>query len=263
MTDVEYETRAGAAWLTINRPDARNAMSNEVIDLLLQGLRAAKADADVRTVVLAGAGDRAFCAGGDLSQMADDGNELEAHAGRSQLASIFTELWGLGKPTIARVQGYALAGGCGLAAACDFVIASERAVFGIPEVNVGLWPYMITAPLLHAMSPKLVLQLMLTGRRFDAAQAQQYGLVSSVVAHDELDRSVDELIRELAKAAPQAVQLGRTAFYAAVNSGLETKLQMLQAMLTVGLTMPDAREGLSAFAAKRQPSWIETPGGLS
>lgn len=260
MSDVNYEVRHGAAFLTINRPQARNALSNEVIALLVDGLRKARQDPEVRAVVLAGAGDRAFCAGGDLSQMAEAGDELQAHLGRSQLASIFTELWSLGKPTIARVQGYALAGGCGLAAACDFVIASDKAVFGIPEVHVGLWPYMITVPLLHSMSPKQVLQLMLTGRRFDAHEAQHHGLVTAVVEHDELDASVDGLISNLTKAAPQAVSLGRTAFYSAVNSGLETKLQMLQGMLTVGLSMPDAREGLAAFAEKRQPSWTAVAG---
>ncbi|TQC47836.1 crotonase [Rhodococcus sp. WS4] len=258
VSDVLYEIHGGAAAVTINRPEARNALSNEVIALLIDGLRRAKADPRVRVVVLAGAGDHAFCAGGDLSQMAEAGGEFEAHLGRSQLATIFTELWNLGKPSIARVQGYALAGGCGLAAACDFLVASEDAVFGIPEVNVGLWPYMITMPLLHAMPPKQVLQLMLTGRRFGAAEAATMGLVTTVVTPAKLDEAVDSLVHDLSKAAPQAVALGRTAFYAAVNTGMESKMQMLQAMLSVGLGMPDAREGLAAFAQKRPPSWVTT-----
>ncbi|MFI5426627.1 enoyl-CoA hydratase/isomerase family protein [Aeromicrobium sp. UC242_57] len=223
-------------------------------------LRDAKEDPAVRSVVLAGAGDRAFCAGGDLSQMAEAGSEFEAHQGRSQLAEVFGALWDLGKPTIARVQGYALAGGCGLASACDFIVASDRAVFGIPEVHVGLWPYMITVPLLHTMAPKLVLQLMLTGRRFDAAEASAMGLPLTIVAPDQLDAAVESLVLELEKASPQAVALGRTAFYAALNDGLETKMQMLKGMLTVGLGMPDAREGLQAFAEKRPAAWA-TIGG--
>ncbi|ANQ75606.1 hypothetical protein AS032_26985 [Rhodococcus qingshengii] len=255
MSEVLYDVRDGAAFVTINRPEARNALSNQVIAQLIEGLRRAKTDNAVRVVVLAGAGDRAFCAGGDLMQMAEDGGELEAHLGRSQLAAIFTELWGLGKPTIARVQGYALAGGCGLAAACDFLVASDDAVFGIPEVNVGLWPYMITVPLLHALSPKQVLQLMLTGRRFGASEAQSMGLATTVVEASKLDETVATLVRDLSKASPQAVALGRTAFYAAVNTGLEVKLQMLQGMLTVGLGMPDAREGLAAFSEKRPARW--------
>lgn len=261
MSDVLYEVRSQAAWLTINRPSAHNALSNEVIALLVEHLRRAKADPDVRAVVLAGAGDRAFCAGGDLSQMAASTDEFEDHLGRSRLVGVFNELWGLGKPTIARVQGYALAGGCGLVAACDFAIAGRQAVFGVPEVKVGLWPYMITMPLLHAMTPKQVLQLMLTGERFDADRAEELGLVTTVVEPGDLDAAVSTLVGQLADASPQAVALGRTAFYAAVNSGLETKTQMLQAMLTVGLGMPDAREGLSAFAQKRPAAWAASSGG--
>jgi enoyl-CoA hydratase len=255
MAVVMYELRGSAAFVTINRPDARNALSNDVIGALREGLLTAKADPAVRSVVLAGAGDRAFCAGGDLAQMARPGDELEAHLGRSLLGEVFATLWELGKPTIARVQGYALAGGCGLAAACDFVVASDAAVFGVPEVGVGLWPYMITAPLLHVLSPKQVLQLMLTGRRIDAQEALSMGLATYVVPPDELDARVSELVDELARAAPQAVTLGRTAFYAAVNTGNEARMQMLKAMLTVGLGMPDAREGLAAFAEKREPQW--------
>lgn len=256
MSDVVlYEVRDRAAWVTINRPDARNALSNEVIAMLVDHLRRAKRDPAVRVVVLAGAGDRAFCAGGDLSQMAESESAYEAHVGRSQLAAIFAELWGLGKPTVARVQGFALAGGCGLAAACDFVVASRDAVFGIPEVKVGLWPYMITVPLLHAMAPKQVLQLMLTAERVDATRAAELGLVSTVVDPEDLDTEIRALVDRLCEAAPQAVALGRTAFYAAVNTGLETKMQMLQAMLTVGLDMPDAQEGLAAFAEKRPAAW--------
>jgi enoyl-CoA hydratase len=253
--DVLYEVRDRAAFITINRPQARNALSNQVIALLTDGVRQAKSDPAVRVVVLAGAGDRAFCAGGDLAQMAAGGDEFSAHLGRSGLGALFGDLWELGKPTIARVQGYALAGGCGLAAACDFTVASSNAVFGIPEVRVGLWPYMVTIPLLHAMPPRQVLQLMLTGERFDAGRARELGLVHTVVAPERLDEEVTALVRRLSAAAPQAVALGRTAFYAAVNSGFETRMQMLQAMLTVGLSMPDAREGLAAFAEKRPASW--------
>jgi len=257
VSEVIYRTQDSAAVITINRPEARNALSNEVIAGIIEGLRRAASDDAVRSVVLAGAGDRAFCAGGDLSQMGESGNEFEAHMGRSRLAEIFTQMWDLGKPTIARVHGYALAGGCGLAASCDFVVASDDAVFGIPEVSVGLWPYMITAPLLHAMPPKQVLQLMLTGRRFNADEAQRLGLVTEVVSREELDDAVFGLAESLATGSPQAIALGRTAFYATVNTGLETRLQMLRAMLTVGLDMPDAREGLAAFAEKRSPRWVE------
>jgi len=259
MTDrVVTRHRAGrAAYLTINRPEQRNALSNEVFTELRAGLADAKEDSEVRAVVLAGAGDRAFCSGGDLRQMGDDGNGLQAHRGRAGLAGVIRDLWELGKPTIARVQGYALAGGFGLAAACDFVVASDRATFGVPEVGVGLWPYMITVPLLQSMAPKDALRLMLTGRRITAAEAARLGVVSDLVEHDDLDQAVAALVDQLAAAAPQAVSLGRTTFYAVLNHDIDVRLRMLEASLTVNLGLGDAREGMAAFAEKRKPSWQE------
>jgi enoyl-CoA hydratase len=255
---VVRRDRVGQALhLTIDRPEQRNALSNEVFSELRAGLAEAKADRATRAVVLAGAGDAAFCAGGDLRQMGEDGDALDAHRGRAGLAGVIRDLWELGKPTIARVQGYALAGGFGLAAACDFVVASERAVFGVPEAGVGLWPYMITVPLLQSMPPKDVLRLMLTGRRIDAEEARRLGVVSDVVAHDNLDKAVADLVDELALAAPQAVSLGRTTFYSVLNHDVDVRLRMLEASLTVNLGLPDAREGLAAFGEKRRPAWQE------
>jgi enoyl-CoA hydratase/carnithine racemase len=247
--------RGTAACLTINRPAQHNALSNEVLAGLRAAVRDAKSDPDVRSVVITGAGDRSFSAGGDLSQMSSSERNLETHEGRSQLAGLFKDMWTLGKPTVARVRGYALAGGCGLAAACDFVAATETSTFGIPEVRLGLWPYMITVPLLHCMPARALLRLMLTGRRFPAAEAARLGIVSDLVADNELDQRVDELVETLAQISPDAVALGRTTFYSVADTMLDLKLQTLQAMLTVSLDMPDAREGLAAFAENRPPSW--------
>jgi enoyl-CoA hydratase len=257
MTDcVVVRHRAGpAAYLTINRPEQRNALSDEVFAELRAGLAQARDDPAVRAVVLAGSGDRAFCAGGDLRQMSEGDDDLQAHRGRGGLTGVIRDLWELGKPTIARVQGYALAGGFGLAAACDFVVASERAVFGVPESGVGLWPYMITVPLLQSMAPKDVLRLMLTGRRITAAEAARLGVVSDVVEHDRLDDAVAALVTDLAAASPQAVALGRSTFYSVLNHDVDVRLRMLEASLTVNLGLSDAREGMAAFAEKRKPSW--------
>lgn len=253
---VILERTGSRATLRINRPEQRNSLSNDVLAGLRDGLREVKADPTVRVVVLAGAGDKAFCAGGDLRQMGDaPPDAFDSHNGRSQLAGIFRDLWDLGKPTVARVQGYAVAGGFGLAVACDFVVASENAVFGIPEVNIGLWPYMITAPLLIAMPPKQVLKLMMTGERISAAEGQRLGFVTELVPHDKLDEALDVFVAKLGKASPQAVALGRTAFYAFLNHDMEARLRMLEALLTVNLAMPDAVEALAAFAEKREPSW--------
>src|SRR6476619_7777230 len=159
MTDeVLYEVDDGVARATIKRPDRRNAMSYGVMQGLRDSVAAAKADEDVRVLVLTGAGDRAFCAGADLGGIAENAGAAAAHDGPGLLADLFREMWALGKPTIARVRGFALAGGFGLALACDVVIASDDAQFGTPEVNVGLWPYMITVPMLRSMPPKTVLE---------------------------------------------------------------------------------------------------------
>ena len=189
------------ARITINRPERRNAMSWEVMRGLRRALAGAADDPEVRVVVLAGAGDEAFCAGADLGQ--DDRSRrprgrasLAVHEARGVLAEVFDALWELGKPTVARVQGCAMAGGFGLALACDLVVASDRARFGAPEVNVGLWPYMITVPLVRSMPPKQALELMLTGRVVDAAEALRLGFVTRVVPHDELDAAVAELARD-------------------------------------------------------------------
>ena len=179
------------------------------------GVAAAKADDRVRVLVLTGAGDRAFCAGADLGSGGIAGTEGHAasHDGRGLTRRPLPGPVGAGKPTIARVRGYALAGGFGLALACDFVIAADDAQFGTPEINVGLWPYMITVPLLRSMPPKNVLELMTTGRRVDAAEAERIGFVNRVVPVGDLDAAVDELAAMLASKSPLVMRWGRQAFY--------------------------------------------------
>ena len=141
----------------------------------------------MRVVVLTGAGDKAFCAGADLTGIAENAGAAAAHDGRGLLADLFRDMWSLGKPIVARVRGYALAGGFGLACACDLVVAADDAVFGTPEINVGLWPYMITVPLLRSMPPKTALDLMMTGRRVSAEEGARIGFVQRVVPVAELD----------------------------------------------------------------------------
>ena len=254
-----YEAGDGVARITINRPERRNAMSWEVLLRLRDALRRARADPDVRVVVLAGAGEDAFCAGADLSAMSGadspDAGLLEQHASRGVLAEVFEAMWRLGKPTVARVQGWALAGGFGLALACDLVVASERARFGAPEVNVGLWPYMITVPMVRSMPPKRALELMLTGRIVDAGEAERLGFVTRVVGHGQLDDAVDELTTTLASKSPAVMRLGRDAFYAVWDMAAADALRHLHAMLTLTTQTEDAAEGAAAFLEKRRPRW--------
>jgi enoyl-CoA hydratase/carnithine racemase len=230
-------------------------MSYGVMQGLRDGVAAARADDDVRVLVLTGAGDRAFCAGADLGGIAENAGAAAAHDGRGFLADLFRDLWSLGKPTIARVRGYALAGGFGLALACDFVIASDDAQFGTPEVNVGLWPYMITVPLLRSMPPKKVLELQATGRRVQADEAERIGFVTRVVPVEDLDAAVDELAASLASKSPLVLRWGRDAFYRVLEMDADPALDYLQGMLSVHTLSEDAAEGVAAFAEKREPHW--------
>ncbi|MGH9185755.1 MAG: enoyl-CoA hydratase/isomerase family protein [Acidimicrobiales bacterium] len=250
-----YEVADGVATITINRPERRNAMSWTVITELRHAIAAARADDDVRVVVLTGAGDKAFCAGADLSGMAEGAGWAELHDARGEMARLFQDMWDLGKPIIARVRGYALAGGFGLALACDLVVAADDAQFGTPEIDVGLWPYMITVPLVRSMSPKRALELMMTGRRVGAEEAERIGFVTQVVSTDELDAAVAQLAATVAAKSPAIMKLGRDSFYAVWDQPAAEALRLLHAMLTVTAATEDAAEGIAAFVQKRPPVW--------
>ncbi|HMK62265.1 MAG TPA: enoyl-CoA hydratase-related protein [Acidimicrobiales bacterium] len=254
--EVLYDVAGAVATLTINRPERRNAMSWSVIRSLRAGVSRAGADPAVRVLVLTGAGDKAFCSGADLSAMSG-GHEgfLSTHQGRGELAGLFAELWELGKPTIARVQGWAMAGGFGLALACDLVVASDQARFGAPEIDVGLWPYMITVPLARSMPPKKALELMLTGRVVGAEEGERLGFVNKVVPHAQLDEAVDELAAALAAKSPTAMKLGRGAFYAVWDMAAADALAYLHVMLSITAQTEDAAEGTTAFLEKRPARW--------
>ena len=257
MSEVLYEAAHGIARVTINRPGRRNAMSYGVMQGLRDAVARARDDDDVRVVVLTGAGDKAFCAGADLGGggIADNEGAAAAHEGRGLLADLFRDMWSLGKPIIARVRGFALAGGFGLACACDMVVASDDSTFGTPEINVGLWPYMITVPLLRSMGPKTALDLMMTGRRVDAAEGQRLGFVQRVVPVADLDATVDAVAGELAQKSPLIMKWGRDAFYRVLEMDANEALAYLQGMLTVTTQTEDAAEGVAAFAEKRAPQW--------
>ena len=245
------EVADGVGRLTINRPERRNAISWAVMEGLRRHLADWKDDPDVRVVVLTGAGDRAFCAGADLGGMAEGAGYLDLHDARGELAELFRDLWSLGKPTVARVRGYALAGGFGLALACDLVVAADDAQFGTPEIDVGLWPYMITVPLVRSMPPKVALELMMTGRRVGADEAARLGFVTRVVPVDELDAAVDELAGSLAAKSPAIMRLGRDAFYAVWDQAADDALRTLHPLLTITTATEDAAEGIAAFLEKR------------
>src|SRR3954447_3256680 len=250
-----YAVADGVATITINRPERRNSLSWTVMTELRSALAAARADEDVRVVVLTGAGDKAFCAGADLTGMASGAGWAALHDARGELARLFRDMWELGKPTIARVRGFALAGGFGLCLACDVVVAADDAQFGTPEIDVGLWPYMITVPLTRSMPPKVALELMMTGRRVGAEEALRIGFVNRVVPVDELDGAVTELAGVLAAKSPAIMKLGRDSFYGVWDQSADEALRLLHTMLTITSATDDAAEGIAAFAEKRKPEW--------
>ncbi|HVP29820.1 MAG TPA: enoyl-CoA hydratase-related protein [Myxococcota bacterium] len=253
---VLYEVADGVARLTINRPESRNALSGEVMTGLREGLERAGADPAVRVVVLTGAGDKAFCAGGDLGGSAFQGKGFAArHHDRGDFADLFRVLNGLGKPVIARVRGHCLAGGFGLALGCDLVVASDDSSFGTPEVKRGLFPMMIMATIFRNVGRKKGLELILTGERIDAREAERLGLVNYAVPAAALDAKVDELARKMADLSPAVLRLGRDAFYASQDMAFDQALTYLQSMLTINVGTEDAIEGVRAFLEKREPQW--------
>ncbi len=256
MPDVVlYEARGPSVWLTIDRPDRRNALNPAVIDGLLDGLARAAHDAGARVVVLTGSGDRAFCAGADLAGMAPADGRVAEHERRGRMGAVLRALIEHPKPVIARVNGYALAGGFGLALACDLIVSSDAAAFGTPEIDVGLWPYMITAVIQRNVPRKLALEMMLTGRRVAADEAARWGIVNQVVPAAELDAAVDALSHELASKSPLVMRLGKESFRRAQEMAFDDALSYLNAALTVNLESEDVVEGISAFIERRAPNW--------
>jgi len=255
VEQVRYEVDGAVARVTIDRPERHNAMSFQVMEELRQAFEMAKSDDAVRVVVLTGAGERAFCAGADLGGIGSNAGPTRMHEARGGPAAIFKQLWHLGKPTIARVRGYCLAGGFGLALSCDFVVASDDSTFGSPETDIGLWPYQITVPMIRSMPPKVALDLMMTGRKVKAAEGERMGFVSRLVPAADLDATVDELAATLAAKSAVVTRWGRNAFYRAIDMAGEEALDYLHAMLTVATHTDDAAEGLAAFAEKRAPKW--------
>ena len=257
---MTYETllvdvRDGVATVTLNRPEARNALNRTLIRELGEALEALDGNAGARAIVLRGAGDRAFCAGADLKGMFHEAPILEARAEYAGLARILDGIPRMRTPVIGQVHGYALAGGCGLAAACDVVVASDDAVFGLPEIKLGLLPLMVLAPILRAAAPKRVLQLVLTGAELPAREALAIGLVGQVVPRAELDATVQALARTLAGYSPATLAIAKEAFYTALELDHAKALPYLRDLLTIVARSEDAQEGIAAFLEKRPPRW--------
>jgi enoyl-CoA hydratase len=252
---VQYEVQGPAARLTINRPQARNALSVEALEGLFAALARAEADPAVRAVVLTGAGDRIFCAGGDLSSMTSGDGFLAGHDGRRRYGEVLLRLQGLRKPTVARVNGHALAGGLGLVLACDLAVAVESAELGTPEIDRGLFPMQVIALLQRHLGRKRALELVLTGARVPAREALALGLLNRVVPAADLDGAVKIFTDALAQKSQAVLALGRRAFFAAEDLPLAPAVEHLASQLSLNVLAEDAAEGVTAFMEKRTPKW--------
>ena len=258
MSDVLIDKRGHALWLTINRPEQRNALTGEVLAALTGALRDAKSDPELRAVVITGAGDRAFCAGADLKGAAGkDGGAFRTPQGvvENALATFYAEVERCTLPLVARVNGHAMGGGLGLVAACDLAIAADDALFATPEVKVGVYPLLITTYLMRLVPRRKLAEMSLVGEPLTAALAAEYGIVNAAVPRAELDAKVDALVAALAERSPTAIRLGKHALHAVQDMTMAQCLDYMTLMLDRMAQTEDAREGFAAFSGKRKPAW--------
>lgn len=257
MTDkppVVFSAGDGVLRIVIDRPERRNAMNAEVVREMSAALDRAEDDASIQAVVLTGAGDKAFCAGGDLGGMTS-ASRVDQHFMRAEAGDLFGQMRASRLPIVARVNGHALAGGFGLMLACDLVIAADHAEMGMPEIDLGLWPFMITALIHRDVPRKVALELMLTGDRVPVSVGERWGFINRVVPPDELDAAVDGMVTKIISKSPLIAGLGKRSFYRSADMATEPALAYLAGMLTVCLESEDTVEGVSAFLAKRTPEW--------
>ena len=247
----------GIATITLNRPRKRNALSPDLIRALRDALRNLRSDVNVRVVVLTGAGDRAFCAGGDLASgmAATEAGLPAAVDDKGQFVRLVLDLYGLEKPVIARVNGDALGGGLGLMLACDLAVAAEDVRLGLPEIHVGLWPMMVTSLLVRHVGRKVALELMMLGKRIDAEEGRRMGLLNRVVPRHALDTEIETLAAALAVRSPAALKMGKSAFYQTADLPLEAALWAQRDRLLLSTMTEDAAEGVAAFLENRTPQW--------
>jgi enoyl-CoA hydratase/carnithine racemase len=253
---VGYQAQgAGVAVITLDQPETRNALSEEMVSQLLVAFARARDDAEARCVILASSHPKTFSAGGNLAGMAADVPLAHKHAMNGRFPELFTLIGELGKPVICAVGGHCLAGGLGLALACDLIVASETATFGTPEINVGVFPFMIAALIFRNLPRKKATELMLLGERISAQEAAELGLVNKVVAPDELDHTAGEWATRLSAKSPLLMKLGKDALWRQADLAVEPAWELLRAQLTIAFATEDMNEGVTAFFEKREPAW--------
>jgi enoyl-CoA hydratase/carnithine racemase len=253
---LRYEVApTGVATIALDQPETRNALSDQLLDELIAALEEARADERVRVVVLASTHDRVFSAGANLGGFAAEVPLVHKHFGTERFPRLFRLLGELGKPSICAAGGHVLAGALGIALACDLIVARETARFGTPEINVGVFPFMIMALIYRNVPRKRTNELLLLGEQISAAEAERIGIVNRVVAPDEFDDAVRELAEKLARKSPVMMKLGKDAMFRQQDMAFADALDFLRAQLSLAFTTEDIQEGVKAFFEKREPEW--------
>jgi enoyl-CoA hydratase/carnithine racemase len=251
-----YETSDdGVATISLNQPDTRNALSTELLTDLRAALEHARDDDEVRVVVLASTHEKVFSSGGNLAGFASEEPLIHKHFGTDLFPSVFRLLGELGKPSICAASGHVLAGALGLALACDLIIAKDTARFGTPEINVGVFPFMIAALIYRNIPRKKANELMLLGEQIDAPEAERLGLVNKVVPAAEFDAAVADWAARLASKSPLMMRLGKDAIWRQLDMPLVDGLDYLRSQLSLAFSTEDIVEGVTAFFEKRDPVW--------
>ncbi len=252
--DLLYEVKDRVAFLTLNREERRNAISLEMIRSFRDHLGEADRDEAVGAVCLTGMGEKAFCAGADLGgTLAGQGQD--PLSGPRTYAALLKEMAKFPKPLVARINGPCIAGGMGLMLACDIVIARDDTFFRLPEVNVGIFPMMVGALLYRNLPRKKAMDLVLTGRKIPAVEAEGLGMISRVVGPHRLDEAVEETLKRLTSKSPMGTRLGKAAFSAMADMPFEAAVDYLSEALGKVIATKDAAEGIKAFMEKRAPNF--------
>jgi enoyl-CoA hydratase len=252
---VRYDVDEGVATIALDDPDTRNSLSDAMLDGLLDAFARAREDDAVRCVVLTSTHEKVFSSGGNLGGFAAEVPLAHKHAGIERFPRLFHLIGELGKPTICAASGHVLAGALGLALACDLIVAREGVTFGTPEINVGVFPFMIMALIYRNVGRKKTNELLLLGERIDAAEAERIGIVNRVVAADDFDTAVRAWATKLAAKSPVLMRLGKDAMFRQQDMAFADALDFLRSQLTIAFATEDIQEGVRAFFEKREPQW--------
>jgi len=251
-----YEvSEKGVATIALNQPETRNALSDELLGELIEALEAVRDDDAVRCVVLTSTHEKVFSAGANLGGFAADVPLVHKHFATERFPRLFRVLGELGKPSICAANGHVLAGALGIALACDLVIARQGARFGTPEINVGLFPFMIMALIYRNVPRKKTNELLLLGEQISAEDAERIGIVNRVVPAEEFDDAVRDWAEKLAAKSPVMMRLGKDAMFRQLDMPFLDALDFLRSQLTIAFSTEDLQEGVRAFFEKREPKW--------